>query len=934
MKHSCVQVAHLNVRSLVPKLPELRNFIKSKDFDIFTVSETWLNNLIDNDSLKIEGYNVFRVDRLSRGGGVAIYYKELLRCKIIDTSNNIEQLWISVSSGDISFVVGVCYRPPQTNFKYFVDELEESISICMQHEQQIYCLGDFNIDLLKVDSPEARYFLSMIESVNMHQVINEATHIGANSAASLIDVILCTNPALVVSTGVGGIDLSDHELIYCSISCQKPKIEPFYYTYRDFKNFNEQLFYQDLQLLPLHSIYLVNDVDLKVDILNQYLLTLFDRHIPLKTVRITKSKAPWLTDNVRLLMSQRDKAKAKYRKTGNNVHWEYYKQLRNFTNHAISNEKKAYFNHVSKNKNSKILWKELKSLNINNSQRSNIPPNLQDPNNINNYFIDSIPNNLNNNVDDVVNYYELNRICNSEFCFTLVTEETIFNVLSKLKNTSPGPDNISIGLIKLCCPYILKFLVNIINSIILDCKFPSCWKNAFVTPIPKTRDPQNLSDLRPISILPGLSKLTEKIFEIQLREYLDTNNILPNIQSGFRKGYSCCTALLGITDDIFQAVDGGKCTALVLLDFSKAFDTINHSILLALMKSCGINDEGTKLFQSYLQGRIQRIRLRGNISDARYITRGVPQGSILGPLLFTIYTSQFPKYIEHSTIHMYADDTQVIHSFSFPEYAVANAKINSDLKELSRISLEHSLILNPAKSAVLLFGKKSDCISLQQNMNIGINNVRIDISNSSKNLGILLDRSLRFREQTAKNIQKAYTALRLLYPHKSYLSRDTKKMLCETLVLSQFIYCAPVYGPCLDTDCINRIQRVQNSCIRFIYGIRKFDHVSHKLKELKWLNMEDRCKLYALCLFHKIILSRTPPYLYNKISFRSDIHNINIRYKSQLTPPIHKTALFERSFKYSSYKLYNSIPERFKAYNIVKFKMSVKKYFLEKAGVQ
>ena len=363
---------------------------------------------------------------------------------------------------------------------------------------------------------------------------------------------------------------------------------------------------------------------------------------------------------------------------------------------------------------------------------------------------------------------------------------------------------------------------------------------------------------------------------------------------------------------------------MILLDFSKAFDTIDHELLLAILKSCGIDDRGCNLLQSYLEGRSQIVRISNKLSQLRAISKGVPQGSILGPLLFTIYTSQFVNYIKSCSVHMYADDTQMYYSFYANDYEAAMQQISTDLTSLSDISSQHLLVLNPSKSAMLLFGKRTDCAYLQNLINIELNGCRLKLFQQAKNLGLILDTTLRFREQVGKIIQKVYYALRLLYPHRSYLNINTKKTLCDTLVLSQFTYCAAVYGPCLDKDCSNRIQRVQNSCIRFIYGIRKYEHISHKLPELRWLNMQDRRKFYSICLFHKIITTKAPAYLYNKITFRSDVHNLNVRSKGLLSPPMHRTSFYERGFKFCIYKLYNQVSFGAKSYSTTKFKKYIK----------
>lgn len=931
MNSNKFKAAHLNIWSLLPKFNSLKDFILHNEYDIFALSETWLNKSISNDLLHIGGYTLIRKDRGSRGGGVAFYLKDTYGFRVIDNITDIEQLWIVTTINRNNVIFGVCYNPPRTNPKQFTDNLEIAISNSVQHGDKVFCFGDININLLDISLNSTRYFLSMLESLEFEQVIDEATHTTATNA-SLLDVIICNDRYVVSDVKVGGLDISNHALIQCQIAVESVKPSPAYVTYRDFKYFNENEFLADLERLPLDNIFYMDDIDAKVDYFTSNLLDIFNKHVPLRTVRITKKRAPWLTESIKLLMRRRDRARSDCNRKPTPAKWHYYKQLRNATNHALNREKLAYFNYIATNKDSKSLWGELKTLNLFSRSRSHqIPRHLSNPSVINDYFIDSVPQ---HDIDKtyVYDYYQTNNTVMANKKFSLTTIDNVHNILHNLKNSTAGVDLLSVFFIKLCSPYILRYMVHIINSILLDCRFPSSWKVALVTPIPKKSEASVLSELRPISILSALSKVTEKVIEAQVRQHVEEYNILPLTQSGFRPGFSCSTALLHVVDDIVGATDAGKCTLLVLLDYSKAFDTLDHGLLLVILKSCGFDDDVVKLVQSYLTSRSQVVRLGQNLSQSRAITRGVPQGSILGPLLFTIYTSHFTSFLNFCLLHMYADDTQMYYSFYPQDYESAIFKINSDLEKLSEISSYHSLSINPTKSALLLFGKKCDRMKIGKNLNINVNGCVLELSHTAKNLGLILDDTLRFREHICKVIQRAYMSLRLLYPHRQYLNTNTRKMLCDSLVLSQFAYGATVYGPCLDSDSLNRIQRVQNACVRFIFGIAKFEHVSYRLQELRWLNMAGRRKLYALCLYHKIVLSRTPPYLHNKLAYRSDVHNLNIRTRGLLSPPAHKTSFFERCFRYCIYREYNRVPLEAKNMNHLSFKKLIKSHLLAGFG--
>jgi exonuclease III len=914
-----LKVAHLNIRSLLPKFNDLANYISSNNFDVIALGETWLNNFVEDQVIAIPGYNLLRKDRTSRGGGVCMYIKNKFNYKICYSNNNIEQLWISVDLRKTIMHIGVVYKAPNVPYKMFIDELEESLSYHTSLADQLVCVGDINIDMLKTDSVPTLYFNQMVEALNLLQVVNEPTRV-TSSSYKLIDIILISDQNLLKKVEVcDKSDLSDHDLIYCFIEVNETRTATSFKTFRDFQNLNYDLFDMDLKGANLDYIFHCDSVNEKVVYLNNAILNVFDLHAPYVRKKVLKKRAPWLTDNVRLLMSLRDKAKKRFKRTKLPAHWNYYKNLRNFTTLSIKNEKTAYFSYITRNSNSKTLWSELKSLNITKNKSFTLTSELDDPNFINNYFINNIPTCAIDN--NLLEYYSNNKLINAvRFSFHTVDEECVSKLVYHLRSTSYGADNINLRMLLLCCPFILPFITHIINSCITSNIFPSCWKKALVTPLPKVADPKCFSDLRPISILPTLSKIMEKVMEIQIKEYLNNYNILPSTQSGFRKGYSCTTALLSVTDDIIKAYDTGMLSVLVLLDYSKAFDTISHSLLLSLLHFIGFDTHSVELIKNYLCGRSQVVKVNGSISDECMVKRGVPQGSILGPLLFSIYTSQIIKNVEVCQYHMYADDTQLYHSFQFKNSLVAVKNINEDLNKLLIASTNHALLLNPSKSVMLVFGNKNDCIRFKDTAEVLIDGVRIPLVEQAKYLGLTVDRSLRFRAHVLNNIKKAYMNLKLIYPHRTFLSRQTKIMLCESLVLSQFLFGFEVYFPCIDSDTSRRIQRVQNSCIRFICGIRKFQHISHKFSELGWLNMTNRFKLRAACLFHKIIQTKTPPYLLNKIKFRTDVHNINLRNVMLITPPLHKTACFERSFTFVLHKIYNSVPHHMIDLNYNSFK--------------
>ena len=611
----------------------------------------------------------------------------------------------------------------------------------------------------------------------------------------------------------------------------------------------------------------------------------------------------------------RNKALNKYRENKTQASWNYYKQLRNLTTASIRSEKKAYLNYKFRVSNPQQKWKELHKLNVSGKIKANIPQNLSNVEELNTFFTE-ISKRANNPDPDLLSFYANNKLTNNRFAFSLIDENLVLQILKNIKTKAFGVDQLNITLILLACPAILKPLIHILNFCIEKSYFPLKWKQANVIPIPKTNKPTEYGHLRSISILPTFSKVLEKIMESQISTFLQNNNLLPTKQSGFRPGYSCSGALSEVTDDIFRTLDAGKACLLVMLDFTKAFDMVNHKILISILHFVGFADAATDLVSSFLFGRSQRVILGGKTSSFLNVVSGVPQGSILGPILYCVYTSQFEKSLKFCKNHMYADDTQLYLSFNPSEIENANICINADLDSLLHQTNSHLLKINPSKSIAVLFCNENLRINIMTRLNIMLEDRTIRVEKQAKNLGLILDNKLRFKEHVTNKLKICYSRLKIVYSQRRCLSPEIKKMLCESLVLSPLNYCDNVYGPCLDTSDIQRIQKLQNCCLRMIFGIRRRQHISHKLKETGWLNMHNRRILHAICFYYRVLKFKCPPYLLTRVVFRTDVHNINIRRKNLLTIPSHNKEYFKRSFSYQIAFLMNK-------YNILDFSHSV-----------
>lgn len=778
-------------------------------------------------------------------------------------------------------------------------------------------LTDFNIDLLKPNQSPAPQVMSFLINQNLTQLVHEPTRI-QNSSATLLDIIITDSPQLFKNVTVHHNPLlSDHAMVLVELSIKKPKSNDQFLWTRSLKKIDEDEFHSDLVNLPWYSVLETDDINEMVTRLNELIIMLFEKHAPLKKIRVNQNPRPWLTDTVRCMMSLRDEALARAISTKQEPHLRYYKDLRNLVNSSIKKEKEAYFTHYVTNnqRNPKQMWNHLKKMSIaNNTTLTPIPDHLRIPNEINDFFLD-IP--ISTNLDDsLLETYRANKYTAQEFNIENCTEEQVLKIINKVDTNASGHDCITMDMIRMTLSVTLFIITTIVNKSINQQVFPEAWKLARVKPLPKSTAVDTYKDLRPISVLPALSKIIERVVCTQLTKHLESENIIPVLQSGFRSGHGTETALAKVTDDILSASDVGEGSILVLLDFSRAFDCLNHELLLAKMAYYGLSKASCSWFRSYLTDRRQYVVVeddKGNLSESevRTLKHGCPQGSILSPLLFIMFTADLVKNIKYTKVHLYADDTQLYCSFKPEDTNEAVRKINTDLGSIQKWSLKNSLVLNPQKSKFLILGSKHQCESIS-NLNpcVQINNTNIECEKIARNLGLTMDSELRFEAHVGAKIRNAFYRLKVLYGIRNHLTEKVRILLTESLVLSLFNFCDVVYGPRLFVKTERAIQRVQNACARFCFPVPKRAHITPYLNEKGILKMKARRQLHLASLVHKIVHHHKPEYLFNKFTWAKDYHRHNLRsvVADMMMVPRHKTMGFKGCFKYAATKIWNDLP--------------------------
>ena len=887
--------------------------LENHPVDIMAINETWLREGEEARAPAPPGYRLRHTPRpagvRSRGGGVGFYIRRGVYARTLDPpqTQSVEQMWLGVNLSGYKVAIGTAYRPPWLDVDTFIDALTESVGLFSTFDH-IVLMGDFNINLLSINETKSKKLLAFLHCMKLEQYVNSATNFTDHSA-TLIDVMCST--AKINNVVVDHVpDLSSHAFILGELNIKKPKPVPRWISYRPFKDMNFLEFNAQVEETNWERV-LCSNVNDSVRAFNSYIMHIFDVYAPVKWSFVKNQSYPWITHPIKIMMRERDLAYTKSRVTQLDTDRQNYKEMKTLVNHALYNEKRVFF---QKNinriyGNPKELWKNIKSHVVDFKEKQvNLPININDPNVINTHFL-NVPGN-NKITSSVLSDFETNRFSQAIFKLKSVDECTVSKIITDISTNALGVDGISRDMILLTLPRTIGVITAIINKSIQTGVFPDIWKDALVKPIPKINNPSELKDLRPISILPFMSKIVERVICHQLTEYLEASNILPQKQSGFRKGRGTATALLDVTDDILADMDVGRGAILVLLDFSRAFDTINHTLLLAKLAYYGFDSNALSWFSSYLCDRSQRVEASDSsgikmCSEASAVTRGVPQGSILGPILFLIYTADITRSIKNCRFHLYADDLQLYLSFNHKDTISAVNQINLDLERISQWSDRNCLVLNPVKSKFMVMGTKSQIVKINSySPIIKINGNDLVCVAEARNLGVLMDNRLRFHSHVMEVVRSCFYRLKVIYKVRQYLSEELRIYLCESLILSKLNYADTVIGECLLSHTKKLIQRVQNACARFCFTIPPRTHITPYLNKSNLMNMASRRSLHFACLLFGVMRTQRPAYLFEKLKFSSR----QVRMATRLICPKYKTTAFRGSFRYTATKCWNNIP--------------------------
>ena len=647
--------------------------------------------------------------------------------------------------------------------------------------------------------------------------------------------------------------ISDHLPVYAVLDMKLPKPSPQHMLTRSYQDYDCEKFSAHLSLRSeeLISIFSESNVNSKLDKFNDVLLTTLAVHVPVRITKIHNRPCPFITMDIKNQMSHRDQLYRRYQRTRDIDDWRAFKNVQRSVKTTLKDAEKQHVQTevILRKDNSRSLCKVINRC-IPSKDKRNLTHhrNTLDVTNDFNQFFQSVgkraaetaevlalQNSLNISTESVLQNRRSESFSAESLKFTPVTCTELQRIITSMpSNKSPGPDKITMQVIKDCLPVILGPLTDIINTSFTASMFPDSWKIAEIIPLLKDGDHEVAANNHPLSMLNVLSKICEKVALKQFSGFLNRTDRLSPHQSGNKKYHSTETLSILVNDLLLKSMDSKKITALVLLDLSKAFDSVDHSILLKKLSNIGVSEEALNWFESYISNRKQFVRIGSSVSEVLPITHGVPQGAILSPLLFCIYINDLPKVPQASELESFVDNSKIFLSFPIEDFASAKTKIEEDLKLVATWFFENKLLVNPEKTKLLLIGTRQLLGNLLEDMTITFVGEVITPVTNAKDLGVTLDSYLTYDYHIKNVVSSSMAKLCQINRVKDCFDSDTLCLIINALAMSKLYYCSAVWSNTSATN-VKKLRTVQNFRCRILTNtIQLLDETEQNIVIYQW----------------------------------------------------------------------------------------------------
>lgn len=855
---------------------------------------------------QLPGYKMFSNCRNTHGGGVAVYISDSYHATIVDKFSNlesfIESIGIHCTIMNKKALILCIYRPPSGNMEIFFKVVTEML--CVAHDdkyQDIFLLGDFNIDLVRIND-NVREFCNLMFSFSLFPLTTKPTRI-TDTTATLIDHIWTTLPDLNIGNYIINADISDH---FPVLSQFKLIIDnsPAYVKKRIINDSTLNNFQADLEQIDWTSVLQCTCPNKSFDVFFQEFNLLFQQHFPVitKTVRTRNIVSPYISPDLKKYINEKNRL-ARLAKKWPLTYRETYRRYRNNLTKLLKSAKNEYYKNKLRNNqgNPKSHWDTINSILGRSKDHYSIsldPPIANISEAFNDHFMNLSILQGNSLNTDYKRYLTSSPNYSMYMLPTNVSE--IRKCLQAMKSNTPGFDDISPKILRHVSESLAVPLAYTINLSLKHGIFPDHLKKAKVIPIYKAGNRCDINNYRPISILSAFSKIYEKIIANRLINYLEKNNLLIKNQHGFRASHSTESAVLHFVNNVYKYLEEKYYVVGVFVDLSKAFDSLNHKILLDKLQHIGIRGLPLQLFTSYLQNRSQYVQCNNTSSKSLKITKGVPQGSVLGPILFIIYMNDIINASSRFKFTMYADDTNLL--IADKDITSLHLHFSSELKSVSQWLKSNELKLNVKKTNYIFFQNRSLKNYLPP---VQLEGESLTQVSHTKFLGVRIDENLNWKFHIDDVCLKLSKLCGVLYKIRNNLTAESLLSIYYTLCYPHLIYCVSIWASTWPSFLV-KLTVAQNKIIRCLFLLKKFESVTDIMSSMNILRFNSIHKYFSLLLIYKMFHSGVE--IFKVINFSRDTRSNNVDFVC----PQFRTVLFKNSVLCTAPKLFNSLPLQLK----------------------
>lgn len=909
-----LRILQINSQCVRNKVSELEHLASLEKIDIICISEHWLRES-QIPLFTPSGYTAvgFVCRKTSKNGGAGIFVSPALKYTEIDLSMCNAEHEIEISGIKLNGLsILSLYRPPSGDIQVFFDNFEKAVKKVLKLTTKIIICGDYNIQFLKTTDPTTVSFLNIVRTLNLRVTNNLPTR-----KKSCLDNILVNFSEELYDIRLLIDCISDHDpLLFNFNSCDlSNRLITNSNSNRNFvrrQNENQiAIFIEALQNegWEMISLYINNLIDVKTlfdSFFNRY-VNLWHSSSPLveSKGKLKTKKFNWFNEELRksreLMLSYHnvyrsmERNKSVQAEAAHKVYLFFKQQYKV----KINNAKRQSYEHFIETSNNKckaaweVISRETQSTTT--TQKANL-----NPDQLNNYFVDSVSDiqgkipHTNTSAHNLVHHIIHNA---PEFHWSTVTPEEVIKTVSRISNSrSTDVYWISNYLLKRTVGHFSDPLTFVLNQCLIHGYFSDLLKVSKVTPVFKKGDKTQPQNYRPISIVPIFSKIFESLLYTQLVLHFESNNLISNCQHGFRSNRSTTTAVSNLVDDVLLAFEKKESVSLMLCDLSKAFDCVQHDVLLSKLCYYGISENSLLLLQSYLSNRKQYVSVNGLQSSTLSVNTGVPQGSVLGPFLFIVFINDLPNNIPSKTI-IYADDTTLLSSHSNLDDLVVN------------LSQAHNSAQDWFSSNKLLCnGEKTQEILLSL--------THAEDYQSVKLLGFYIDNGLNWRSHINNICNKISRVTYLMWKLRDFVGDEYLRVAYFAFLQSHVSYGIILWG---HSSAVHDILLIQKKVVRTMCRVNHLEHCKPLFIKLKFMTVIN-LYIYHLLTYTKLHIT--------DFNDRQSIHHHNTRGKNKIDLPHHRLAKTGNSFKFNCIKFFNRLPSTARQVSMNKFRSTLREWLI------